>query len=218
MLLGLLLLVFPLYTVVDMRGWRGLVMETLLLVVFLQALTVVCHHRIQWIAGVLLLTPAVLGWAVFGSDSLLPLLPEVRDNVVFKTLEGVATAVFLFYLVGLTVAHVFRQTRITWSQVSAATSSYLLLGLAWKGLYEYLHRIDSGSFRGLDDVVERNEFVYFSFVTMTTLGYGDIVPVSQPARMLVVLQAVIGQLFLVILVARLVGMVGDRREAPPASE
>jgi hypothetical protein len=67
-------------------------------------------------------------------------------------------------------------------------------------------------------LVEEGELLYFSFVTMTTLGYGDIVPVSLAARMLSVLQAIVGQLFLVILVARLVSMVGDRGTAPPEDE
>ena len=101
---------------------------------------------------------------------------------------------------------------LTWAQVSAAASGYLLLGWAWSGLYTWALHVDpTGSFRDPDQVSEAGGLLYFSFVTLTTLGYGDIVPVSLATRMLVVLEAIVGQLYLVILVARLVGMVGSRK-------
>lgn len=58
-----------------------------------------------------------------------------------------------------------------------------------------------------------SEFIYFSNVTLTTLGYGDVVPLSRPAKMLAVMQAMLGQLYVAIVIARMVGLqVSQRRE------
>jgi hypothetical protein len=54
--------------------------------------------------------------------------------------------------------------------------------------------------------VDPSHFIYYSFVTMSTLGYGDITPISNPARSLSLLEAVVGQLYIAILIAKLVGM------------
>ena len=69
--------------------------------------------------------------------------------------------------------------------------------------------------RIIDDIaVARRELFYYSFVTLTTLGYGDIGPTSEAARSLVITQAVVGQLYLVVLVASLVGMFLNQRSQP----
>ena len=107
-------------------------------------------------------------------------------------------------------------------QVSADTiyggiSVYLLLALTWSTLYTAAEYVAPGSIMvggvALSDAYPNTsrlwdgpETIYFSFVTMTTLGYGDMVPVSPVARMCAVLQAVLGQLYLAVLVARLVGL------------
>lgn len=81
---------------------------------------------------------------------------------------------------------------------------YLLLGIAWMALYRFVYELNPGSFSVQFSNVW--EFMYFSFTTLTTLGYGDITPVSSFAMMLTNLEAMAGQLFLAIFVARLVGM------------
>ena len=89
-------------------------------------------------------------------------------------------------------------------------------------VYSAVDYVQPGSFRFplLDENVEgamrfsdtRAVFpIYFSFVTLTTLGYGDIVPVSASARMLATMEALMGQLYLAVLVARLVGMQVSQR-------
>ena len=70
-----------------------------------------------------------------------------------------------------------------------------------------LERLSSGYFKMVTDLgSNNNELFYFSFVTLTTLGYGDVTPLSEPARVLSLLEAIVGQMFLVIMIARLVGI------------
>jgi hypothetical protein len=113
---------------------------------------------------------------------------------------------------------------VTRDKIAAALCVYILLGLMWGLAYSLLEFLHPGTFSfssgplaapvaegtGLRDIGfildERPSFSYFSFVTMTTLGYGEITPLTQPARSLCVLEAITGQFFLAVLIARLVGM------------
>jgi hypothetical protein len=92
--------------------------------------------------------------------------------------------------------------------IYAAILLYLLAALMWAFLYTFLELVDPTSFN-----INLSEpqgyllvFQYYSFVTITTLGYGDITPVTEVAKAFSVLEAVVGQLYLVVAVAWLVGM------------
>jgi uncharacterized membrane protein len=83
---------------------------------------------------------------------------------------------------------------------------YLLMGFLWAFVFTILESVQPGSFQmpeGLEAGL--SSFSYYSFVTITTLGYGDVTPVSNPARSLALLEAILGQLYIAILIARLVG-------------
>lgn len=102
---------------------------------------------------------------------------------------------------------------VDFETICASLSAYLLIGLIWSVAYSSLAVVDPAAFRlpGADETMRLGRGgavnpLYFSFVTLTTLGYGDIVPVSPTARTLAVLEAVVGQLLLVVLVARLIGL------------
>ena len=124
-------------------------------------------------------------------------------------LAVVLTAMFLPIVAVSIIADVMRDEHVTLEHISGAAAVYLLLGLFWALLYLALHIIHPGSLSGagLMDETGRpvtNAFIYFSFVTLATLGYGDIVPVTPEARALAITEAVIGQLYVVVLIARLV--------------
>ena len=98
--------------------------------------------------------------------------------------------------------------------VPTATGVYLLLGVIWAVSYSVLELAAPGSFGGFETWTSRgwdSEWLYFSFVTMTTLGYGDLLPVSATARAMAYLQAVFGQFYIAILVAGLVSVYIARR-------
>ena len=83
---------------------------------------------------------------------------------------------------------------------------YFLIGFLWSFLYIVVTISDPGSISFPDSELIPGEIFYFSFVTLTTLGYGDITPESMMARNLTIIEATIGQIYLTVLVARLVGL------------
>jgi hypothetical protein len=100
--------------------------------------------------------------------------------------------------------------RIDAERVYAALSAYLLIGVCWGVVYAAMTRVLPGSllFSGaaISSGLSVGDAIYFSFVTLATLGYGDFVPATPAMRGLAVFEAVIGQLYLALLVARLVGL------------
>jgi voltage-gated potassium channel len=102
--------------------------------------------------------------------------------------------------------------RVTSDKIFAAICVYLLLGFAWTYAYALLDETQSGSFAASTET-GRNDYVarvmqlrYFSFMTLMTVGYGDVLPLSAAARTMAVLEAVMGQIYLAGLIARLVGL------------
>jgi voltage-gated potassium channel len=99
-------------------------------------------------------------------------------------------------------------------RLAAALSFYLLLGLIFALIYTVITEFLPGSFHfsvaRLADAGARSlsDMVYFSFVTLATLGYGDIVPLSPSVKGLAILEAIVGQMYLVVVVARLVSLYG----------
>jgi voltage-gated potassium channel Kch len=90
-------------------------------------------------------------------------------------------------------------------RIVGAVTVYLLLGLVWAQLFEVVEVLNPGAFRTQEgEALNLASLTYFSFVTLATMGYGDISPINIVARNLAVLEAVTGQLFLVILISRLV--------------
>jgi len=97
--------------------------------------------------------------------------------------------------------------RITTNRIVGTINLYLMFGVLWATVYAFIERMIPGSFAGLSRPIVQGwsgEWLYFSFVTMSTLGYGDLVPVSATARTFAYLQAIFGQFYIAILVAGLV--------------
>jgi hypothetical protein len=90
--------------------------------------------------------------------------------------------------------------------ILGALSVYGILGLLFTFVYATVERLQGGSFFGEVANPQNSDFLFFSFTTLTTTGYGDLVPAGQPGRMLCGLEMMVGQIFLVTLVARLVSL------------
>ncbi|MEM6731074.1 MAG: ion channel, partial [Myxococcota bacterium] len=105
--------------------------------------------------------------------------------------------------------HVFEEGDVDGNRLYAVCCVYLLAGIAWGFFYAVLETLQPGSFGGSYRAVAGKDVVtpliYFSFVTLTTLGYGDISPLSGFARAFATLEAALGQIYLTVLVARLLG-------------
>ena len=94
--------------------------------------------------------------------------------------------------------------RVDFEVLCSLPSIYLLTSIIWAVSYQIIETASPGSFQGGADVPSFSEFLYFSLVTSTTLGYGDITPVGPVTRMWVALEAVAGVFFMALLVSRLV--------------
>jgi hypothetical protein len=112
------------------------------------------------------------------------------------------------------LALVLRHGPITTRRIEGAIAVSLLLGFAWAHAYELVALWHPGAFAGAVEGTGFKPLTYYSFVTLTTMGYGDIMPVHPLARALAVLEALTGQLYLAILLARLVSLgIQSRRDS-----
>ena len=121
-------------------------------------------------------------------------------------------------LTGLLLTQVFREGPITGHRIQGAIAVYLLIALVWASAYELIHAALPGAFQFASSVPGSSRtghgLVYYSLVTLTTVGYGDITPVHPLARSLATAEALIGQLYPAILIARLVSMEVESRSRP----
>ena len=122
----------------------------------------------------------------------------------------VMTAIWLAVAVGTVTMALFEQEEADTNLILAAVVVYLLAAVTFAQVFEILELIQPGSFSGVPDGGHPRELgnalLYFSFVCITTMGYGDILPVSELARPLAVLEGVFGTLYLAVMIARLVGL------------
>jgi hypothetical protein len=152
---------------------------------------------------------------VFSWGLLTFIFVWVRYLFPHGTLIFIANCLALFFLVLLTaliLGQAFREGPTTSHRIMGAVAAYLLLGIIWSLAYYLVTLRIPEAFNvqgplalGGGEALQSHLF-YFSFVTLTTLGYGDIVAVHPMARMLVILEGVTGQLFPAILIARLVSL------------
>ena len=115
---------------------------------------------------------------------------------------------FIAFLVIIILSFIFGEHEVTSNVIYASIVVYLLIAIMWAFVFSVLESIHPGSFAIGESQIEVGQplFIYYSFVTITTLGYGDITPITATASSFSVLEAVTGQIYLVVLVARLVGM------------
>ena len=156
------------------------------------------RQRLWFIIGVCLI--------VLGAISIV--LQMLTDSL-YAEIFGI-TVVFLFYIMTTFIAfrELFSRGPIDLNKIFGSICVYLLAGLNWAILYYYQSILNHDAFNGLEysDLKEKMfNLIYYSYVTLSTLGYGDITPNSPIAQVLGVLEALFGQFYIAILVAILVG-------------
>jgi hypothetical protein len=157
-----------------------------------------------------LLFTALLGVLMLLTGVSSSVFPQI---VPFNIGLGV---VFFGYLAGLVGRNLLKvTTEVSTETLWMAVNVYILTGLLFAFLYAGVVTFDDDAFTGkFMDAPLRNQiygFVYFSFVTMTTLGYGDITPANIVVGTLTYMEALFGQLFVAIMIARLVGLYTARK-------
>jgi voltage-gated potassium channel len=162
------------------------------------------------------------GW-LFAAGMTFAVLAIVLNIVAVNTDASIFLAssfvmMFAFLLIAIinALSQVAFGHEISFNRLIGAVCIYLLLGLIWAVAYTLIEIAQPGSFSGLSDTGGASgwdpSWLYFSFVTMTTLGYGDLLPLTATARMLAYAQAVFGQFYVAVLVAGLVGAyIADHR-------
>ena len=212
LLVSLLALIF-IYPVLGHSTEYRFLFDVLLSFVFLAALLVLFTDRRLRMLAIIIGGPLLLGtWmGLFFSDA-----PRRPVAIGFHTL----TAVFLGFTVGALMLKFYQERSVTADAVYGAFCGYLLLGLTFGHIYSTIEWIKPGSFHG-ENASVTSKFVeewhrhflliYFSFMTLTTVGYGDLTPAGDFARGVVVVEAISGQFYLAVLVAELIGRrVGQR--------
>jgi hypothetical protein len=120
------------------------------------------------------------------------------------------TAIWLTVAVGTVMRALFEQEDADTNMILAAILVYLLAAVAFAQVFEIIEHVQPGSFSGVPDGGHPRELgnalLYFSLVCITTMGYGDILPISNIARPLAVLEGVFGTLYLAVMISRLVGL------------
>ena len=180
----------------------GIFPDLFLTVVFIAAIYTVGQKMRHLVISLMLALPMLLSvWTSY-----------FYKNIPLFTIGEFFAALFIGFTILRMIQFIFNEKEVTKDVIYAAVIVYLLMAMMWSFAYALLEYVypDSFSYPGgpKEDIFR---FLYFSFVTITTLGFGDITPLTRKASSLVMLEAVVGQMYLVVVVAWLVGMRVSRK-------
>jgi hypothetical protein len=187
------------------EGFIGLrlFMDLLFTIIFIATIYAATQKRSHIIIAAILFIPTILAlWS-----------EEIPISNTLVTIGYICGLVLFAFAVISILVYIFSAQVVTRQTISAAIVVYLLIALMWTFIYRLIEILYPASFaiahaKLLD---AENIYLYFSLVTITTLGYGDITPIGRQAASLAVLEAVTGQMYLVVVVAWFVGMYVSRK-------
>jgi len=180
---------------------EGVILSILFSLVLLAAVLAVSERKRVLVIALALAIPAIAGrW-----------INHFRPHVIHPAVFLVCGLVLIAFVVSQLLLFILRAPSVTLEVLCASISAYLLLGLTWTMAYQLVDLLTPGgafSFNTNTGTHSMNAFngFYFSFITLSTVGYGDITPVSRIARMLAAMEAITGLLFVAVLIARLVAI------------
>ena len=121
-------------------------------------------------------------------------------------------------ILALVITQIFASGTFTINKIGGGIAAYILMGHLWASLYLTVYIVQPASFQHGGELIQEGEALkhlsYFSFVTLTTVGYGDIIAIGSLARILVMLEGLMGQLFPAIFIAKLVALqIEDSRKS-----
>ena len=195
--LVLLLLVYPF---LEHGSIREAFLSILSAAIPIASIYALSYNKRNLIIAILLGVPTIAGELIDLSGTELPHAVIVVFALLF----------YLFTLITI-ISYVFRYEEVTGDTIYGAICVYFLIGITWTTIFVLINILQPGSFyinppNNIDNVQDWSDFIYYSYATLTTLGYGDITPVTSQARSFGVLETIVGQLYLTILVARLIGL------------
>jgi ion channel len=203
--LGLLFFAFPF--VEEIKG-GNLIVSILFSLVLLSGVVAVAERKRVLFIAIVLAIPAI------GGRWINHLRPDLIPSFVFLA----AGLILVGFVVANLLQFVLRSPSVDVEVLCASISAYLMLGLMWTMAYWLVDQLTPGgafSFSTNAEKQSMNGFnaFYFSFITLSTVGYGDIIPVSRIARWLAASEAMTGLLYVAVLIARLVSLYSARKSA-----
>jgi hypothetical protein len=200
--LSLLLFVSPFLG--QHRG--GFVVDVFLTLTLIAAVVACSTHRWQFVLGIGLtvLTTTASAYVNYSGDD------------TFGLAHMLTTLGFLVFITYLVMRNVFGPGPVDVDKICGALSGYLFMGMSWAFAYALLEWANPGSLQGIEGVGSSfrtyDRFIGYSFVTLTTVGYGNVVPANPRAEALASAEAIFGQIYLTVLVARLVALSVQHQE------
>jgi Ion channel len=159
--------------------------------------------------------PRLVRGAVIGVGIVFVIVicEAIFDSDLFDGSTYLIYGLLLFIAPIAIINRILRHPEVRVSTILGAVCAYLLIGMLFGLVYGMIDRIDSRPFFEGRPVVDQFDYLYFSYASLTTVGFGDFVSRGDLGRGLSVLEAAAGQIFLVTLIARLVSLFGQRRDA-----
>ena len=179
--------------------------EVLLVGVLMAGVFVATHNQRSLRTGVVLGVLALLSRG----------LPVFIENSAIGVFSNLMSIVFLLFVAWSMLTALAREKRVDLDTVAGGICIYLLIGLICSLGFGAISIVDAAAFAYSNGQVLSGlpDTLYFSFVTLTTLGYGDITPVAPMARSLAMIESIIGQLFIAVFIARLVALYTSQQES-----
>jgi hypothetical protein len=190
----------------DQLHYGDLIDASLITLVLLSAVMAVGGRRRPLLAAAVLVTPALVAtW-----------LDHFRPDLIAKEVTLVASVLFVGFVIMHLLSFILRAPQVNAEVLCAAVATYLMIAIFWAFAYTVVARLVPNSFEITVKAdpyrsMARFEALDFSLGTLTTGNYGDIIPVSNAARMLAKMEATTGVFYLALLVARLVGLYAANR-------
>jgi len=197
-LLILILLKFVLCPFLEGFIGINILMDIFFSLILISGIYAISEKKLVLIIGLLIALPTlVTQWSFY--------FLKIPSLELVHTAFGAA---FFVYVLIIIISYLFKEKDVTVEVITSAVSAYFLIGLMWASVFSLLEILQPGSFllTSQNQVRDVDQLFYYSFVTLTTIGYGDITALTPPAGSLSALEAMMGQIYLAVLVARLVGM------------
>ncbi|MDO8434358.1 MAG: potassium channel family protein [Candidatus Binatus sp.] len=206
-LLFAILLLLCLAPVIQGHQLEQALMTVSLAAVLMSSLYALSLTRSFFAIGVLLVIPAFIGRIVL----------VFATTYTIEMISAGFSAAFLLYTVTALVSRLFTIKQVSLDMIAASICAYLMMGVGWGFIFAMIEMTHRGSFsagllnldpsgKTVSIIGALHNFMYYSFVCLTTTGYGDIAPLSQGARVTSVMESVFGQLYIAILISRLVSL------------
>jgi hypothetical protein len=196
LVLLLVLLTYVLASVISNRGWAAVLLTAVMGATSVVALTS-SHARPVFVRRTLIL--AVLA-------VLLAMVSAITDGRHWLSAANFVNITLLAVAMGAVLRRVVTADRVSSRTILGAISVYASLGILFTWTYGLIDRLEGGGFFGEVAGINGSDFLFFSYTTLTTTGYGNLVPAGQVGRMVSGLEMMLGQIFLVTLVAGLVSL------------